>query len=43
MIWKNKQGLGATYGNLLDLFAKTERTECAKALCVVLKRKTGMH
>ena len=37
--WKRKQGLAATYGNLLELFVKAGHTQCAEALCKVLREK----
>lgn len=37
--WQNNQGLHATYGNLLELFVKAGHMQCAKAICVVLKKK----
>ena len=37
--WKRKQGLAATYGNLLELFVKAGHTQCAEALCEVLRKK----
>ena len=37
--WKLKQGLAATYGNLLELFVKAGHTRCAEALCEVLREK----
>ena len=40
--WKSKQGLKirATYGNLLELFAKAGHTQCAKALCDTLGKRS---
>ena len=37
--WKLKQGHAATYGNLLELFVKAGHTQCAEALCGVLREK----
>ena len=37
--WQKKLGLGATYGNLLEVFVEAGHTECAEALCQVLKMK----
>lgn len=37
--WQNKQGLHATYGNLLEVFVKAGHKECAEALCGVLRKK----
>ena len=37
--WQKKLGLGATYGNLLEVFVQAGHTECAEALCQVLKMK----
>lgn len=38
-MWKNYQGPQATYGNLLELFENAGHSECAKAVCKVLKKK----
>ena len=35
--WKSKQGLRATYGHLLELCVKAGHSECAKAVCQVLR------
>ena len=37
--WQSKQGIGATYGNLLELFVQAGHTQCAEVLCEVLRRK----
>ena len=37
--WKNYQGLHATYGNLLELFVNAGHTQCAEAVCEVLRKK----
>ena len=37
--WRNKQGPRATYGNLLELFVKAGHTQCAEAVCEVLRKK----
>ncbi len=37
--WKGKRGLRATYGNLLELFVKAGHTQCAEAVCEVIRRK----
>ena len=37
--WKNGHGLAATYGNLLDLCVKAGHTQCAEAICEVLRKK----
>ena len=37
--WQSKQGIGATYGNLLELFVQSGHTQCAEVLCEVLRKK----
>jgi hypothetical protein len=37
--WKSRQGVGATYGNLLRLFETAEHAACAGAVCEVLRKK----
>ena len=37
--WQKKLGLGATYRKLLEVFVQAGHTECAEALCQVLKIK----
>ena len=37
--WKSKQAHKATYGNLLELFVKAGHTQCAEAVCEVLRKK----
>ena len=37
--WKNKQGPRATYGNLLEVFVRAGHTQCAEAVCEVLRKK----
>ena len=37
--WQTKQGLRATYGNLLELFVNAGHTQCAEAVCEVLRKK----
>ena len=37
--WKSKLGFKATYGKLLELFEQAGHTQCAGALCQVLKMK----
>ena len=37
--WKSKFGLDATYKCLLEILAKVNHTEGAKAVCRVLKRR----
>jgi hypothetical protein len=37
--WRNKQGLEATYGNLLQLFEKAGHGKCAETVCEVLRKK----
>ena len=37
--WQSKQGIGATYGNLLELFVQAGHTQCAEVLCEVLRKK----
>ena len=37
--WKSKQGLGATYRNLMEIFEKAGHEQCAKALCDALKKR----
>ena len=37
--WQSKLGLEATYGKLLELFEQAGHTQCAEALCEVLKMK----
>jgi hypothetical protein len=38
--WKSKQGLRATYGNLLELFVEAGHTQCAEAICEVIRGKS---
>ena len=38
-VWKDKQGLEATYGNLLELFKTTGHSQCAEVVCEVLQKK----
>ena len=38
-VWKDKQGLAATYGNLLELFKTAGHSQCAEAVCEVLQKK----
>ena len=38
-MWKDKQGLEATYGNLLELFKTAGHSRCAEVLCEVLRKK----
>ena len=38
-IWKSNQGTRATYGNLLELFVNAGHTQCAEALCEILRKK----
>ena len=42
-MWKDKQGLEATYGNLLELFKTAGHSQCAKVVCEVLKKKHIIH
>ena len=42
-VWKDKQGLEATYGILLELFETAGHSQCAKAVCEVLKKKHSVH
>jgi len=37
--WKSNQWLGATYGNLLESFVQASHTQCAEAVCEVLRKK----
>ena len=37
--WQSKQGIRATYGNLLESFVQAGHTECAEVLCEVLRKK----
>ena len=37
--WKSNQGLRATYGNLLKLFMEAGQTQCAEAVCNVVRKK----
>ena len=37
-MWRSKQGLRATYGNLLEIFVKAGHSQCAEAVCEVLKK-----
>ena len=37
--WQSKQGIRATYGNLLELFVQAGHTQCAEVLCEVLRKK----
>ena len=39
-VWKDKQGLAATYGNLLELFETAGHSQCAEVVCEVLQKKT---
>ena len=38
-MWKDKQGLEATYGNLLELFETAGQSRCAEAVCQLLRKK----
>ena len=38
-VWKDKLGLEATYGNLLELFETAGHSQCAEVVCEVLKKK----
>ena len=38
-LWQSKQGIRATYGNLLELFVQAGHTQCAEVLCEVLRKK----
>ena len=38
-MWKDKHGLEATYGNLLELFETAGQSRCAEVVCEVLKKK----
>ena len=38
-VWKDKQGLEATYGNLLELFETAGQSRCAEVVCQVLRKK----
>ena len=39
-MWKDKQGLAATYGNLLELFETAGHSQCAEVVCEMLQKKT---
>ena len=41
--WKNKQGLQATYGNLLEIFVRAGHGQCAETVCDVLKKRGTMQ
>lgn len=41
-MWQSKQGKHATYGNLLVLFVEIGQTQCAHALCDVLRKKYAL-
>ena len=41
--WRSSKGLGATYGNLLEVFVKAGHSRCAKTLCEVLRKKCEVH
>ena len=36
--WRDKKGLQATYGNLLEIF-ETAKHKCAEVICALLKNK----
>ena len=38
-MWQRKLGSSATYGKLLEVFVQAGHTECAEALCEVIKMK----
>ena len=38
-MWKDKQGLEATYGNLLELFKTAGHSGCVQIVCEVVKKK----
>ena len=38
-MWKGKYGFYATYRHLLQVFVEAGHTECANALCELLKKK----
>ena len=38
-VWKDKQGLAATYGNLLELFKTAGHSQCAEVVCEMLQKK----
>ena len=38
-MWKNQQGMSATYGNLLELFENAEHSQCAEIVFEMLRKK----
>ena len=38
-VWKDKQGLEAIYGNLLESFETAGHSQCAEVVCEVLLQK----
>ena len=40
--WKSKQGLRATYGNLLELCVNAGHSMCAEAVCQVLRNRCSI-
>lgn len=37
--WQSRNGLQATYGNLLESFIEAGHTKCAEVICEVLRKK----
>ena len=41
--WKDKRGLVATYGNLMKVCIEAGHSQCAEAMCEILKKKCEDH
>ena len=41
--WKDKCGLAATYWNLMKVCIEAGHTQCAEAVCEILKKKCEDH
>ena len=39
-IWKSRQGKGATYRALMDVFVRAGRLDCAETIVGILKEET---
>ena len=40
--WQRNLGLKATYGKLFELFVQAGHSQCAEALCEVLRKRCGL-
>ena len=38
-MWKDKEVLGGTYGNILELFETAGQSRCAEVVCEALRKK----